>query len=285
MKDIGKLIYDRRKELKMTQSQLAEELDVSDKTVSRWELNISMPETNQIPYLAKALNLKVSDFFSEDDVVLNKQEDIKEAHKEVLRFKVLNAVLIGVIFLMALFGFLTFYFKNLNQTDLFFSFKITTIVIIVAGFVLAFIANLLFSSFYKNKYREGEYIRMQLEYALLDTNAFFISLGIIFLGFYAQSKTSGYLESRSYLFALLIPLAFLINLFILSKENYRLELRGKKEKTFLIIAIVFGALSLLLPLIPYGPFAMIGLACGLVYFALLIFIFRSIQPKEIKKEE
>src|SRR5574344_1419557 len=156
MKDIGKLIYDRRKELKMTQSQLAEELDVSDKTVSRWELNISMPETNQIPYLAKALNLKVSDFFSEDDVVLNKQEDIKEAHKEVLRFKVLNAVLIGVIFLKALFGFLTFYFKNLNQTDLFFSFKITTIVIIVAGFVLAFIANLLFSSFYKNKYREGE---------------------------------------------------------------------------------------------------------------------------------
>ena len=40
-KEIGKFISDRRKEMGLTQAQLAEKLGVSDKSVSRWENGVS----------------------------------------------------------------------------------------------------------------------------------------------------------------------------------------------------------------------------------------------------
>ena len=43
-KKIGKFISEKRKELKLTQAQLAEKLGVTDKTVSRWENGNYMPD-------------------------------------------------------------------------------------------------------------------------------------------------------------------------------------------------------------------------------------------------
>ena len=38
---IGQIILNRRKELSMTQKQLAEKLNVTDRTISRWECGVS----------------------------------------------------------------------------------------------------------------------------------------------------------------------------------------------------------------------------------------------------
>lgn len=38
---IGKLIYKLRKEQNMTQLQLAQQMNISDKTVSKWERGVS----------------------------------------------------------------------------------------------------------------------------------------------------------------------------------------------------------------------------------------------------
>ena len=38
---IGKLIYQLRKENRMTQLQLANQMNISDKTVSKWERGVS----------------------------------------------------------------------------------------------------------------------------------------------------------------------------------------------------------------------------------------------------
>lgn len=40
-KKFGSFIQTRRKELGMTQSQLAQKLDVTDKAISRWERGVS----------------------------------------------------------------------------------------------------------------------------------------------------------------------------------------------------------------------------------------------------
>jgi Helix-turn-helix. len=37
---IGKFITNRRKALKLTQKQLAEQLEISDKTISKWETGV-----------------------------------------------------------------------------------------------------------------------------------------------------------------------------------------------------------------------------------------------------
>ena len=67
MNDIGERIYKRRKELKMTQRDLAEMIDVSDKTVSRWENGSTIPDATQIPLIAGALQIEPNDLFEKDE--------------------------------------------------------------------------------------------------------------------------------------------------------------------------------------------------------------------------
>ena len=43
---IGKYIAEKRKALGLTQKQLAEKLNMSDKSVSKWERALSMPDIN-----------------------------------------------------------------------------------------------------------------------------------------------------------------------------------------------------------------------------------------------
>lgn len=59
----------RRKELGMTQQELADKLFISVKTVSKWETNRGNPEMNILPQLANALDLKITDLFEDVEVV------------------------------------------------------------------------------------------------------------------------------------------------------------------------------------------------------------------------
>ena len=58
-KQMGMFISELRKENNMTQAQLAKELYVSDKAVSRWERGVGFPDINTIEPLAEALNVNV----------------------------------------------------------------------------------------------------------------------------------------------------------------------------------------------------------------------------------
>lgn len=56
-KNMGELISELRKQQDMTQKELADELNVTDKAVSKWERGISCPDINTVPKLAKILNI------------------------------------------------------------------------------------------------------------------------------------------------------------------------------------------------------------------------------------
>ena len=43
---VGKLISDLRKEQKMTQKQLADALNISDKAISKWERGLGCPDVS-----------------------------------------------------------------------------------------------------------------------------------------------------------------------------------------------------------------------------------------------
>ncbi|MBR4073036.1 MAG: helix-turn-helix domain-containing protein [Clostridia bacterium] len=58
-KSIGVLISKLRKKKGLTQSKLAEKLNISDKTVSRWESGLGYPEITQFPELAKIFGVTV----------------------------------------------------------------------------------------------------------------------------------------------------------------------------------------------------------------------------------
>ena len=54
----------RRKELNMTQAQLADKLYVSRKVVSRWELNERVPNTLIVKDLCKVLHISIEEFYN-----------------------------------------------------------------------------------------------------------------------------------------------------------------------------------------------------------------------------
>lgn len=54
---IGKLIYQLRQEKEMTQLQLAEQLNISDKAVSKWERGLGCPDVSLLPELSQIFNI------------------------------------------------------------------------------------------------------------------------------------------------------------------------------------------------------------------------------------
>lgn len=60
-KSIGELIAARRKEKGMTQKELADLLNITDKAVSKWERDIACPDTQTIPKLAEILDVSIEE--------------------------------------------------------------------------------------------------------------------------------------------------------------------------------------------------------------------------------
>ena len=63
-KSIGEIISSRRKEKGMTQKELADLLNITDKAVSKWERNVACPDTQTIPRLARVLDISVEELLS-----------------------------------------------------------------------------------------------------------------------------------------------------------------------------------------------------------------------------
>ena len=65
----GAMIKRLREEKKLTQLQLAEKINVSDKAVSKWETGRGYPDVSLIEPLASALGVSVIELFSGESVV------------------------------------------------------------------------------------------------------------------------------------------------------------------------------------------------------------------------
>lgn len=59
--EIGRFISDRRKHKGLTQTQLAEILGVSDKSISRWENGKTMPDISMYEPLCEILDIQISE--------------------------------------------------------------------------------------------------------------------------------------------------------------------------------------------------------------------------------
>lgn len=77
---IGSFIAQRRKELNMTQTELAQMLYVTDKAISRWERGVGLPDINTIEPLAQALQVSLVDLM-QGKQTSEKMLDLQEAEK------------------------------------------------------------------------------------------------------------------------------------------------------------------------------------------------------------
>ena len=71
---IGKYIAKKRKEKNLTQAQLAERLNVSNKTISKWENGNCMPDYSVIEILCRELDITISELMDGEDA----KKELKE---------------------------------------------------------------------------------------------------------------------------------------------------------------------------------------------------------------
>lgn len=61
-------IKELRKQLEMTQVDLAIEMGVSQNTISNWESELILPRTRELPRLAEVLHCTISDLFKTEAI-------------------------------------------------------------------------------------------------------------------------------------------------------------------------------------------------------------------------
>ena len=76
---LGQKIAELRKSKSMTQLELANQLNITDKAVSKWERDISCPDINTFPKLAEILEVSVDELLQAstvEKVETDKNKDI-----------------------------------------------------------------------------------------------------------------------------------------------------------------------------------------------------------------
>ena len=108
-KTMGEIISNLRKEKGMTQGDLAEKMNVTDKAVSKWERNLSCPDINSIPRLAEVLEISVEE-------LLNAQKKDTEENKTE---ELINTILIAIGLAMGICVVVTSILKSIDSNSAF----------------------------------------------------------------------------------------------------------------------------------------------------------------------
>lgn len=82
---IGRLIYEKRKELGLTQQELADRLQITNKAVSKWENGDGMPDVNLLAPLAAELGLTVDELLSGEEKAPCAENNINESYESESR--------------------------------------------------------------------------------------------------------------------------------------------------------------------------------------------------------
>lgn len=120
---IGKYIAFKRKEQDLTQKQLAEKLNMSDKSVSKWERGICLPDVSVYLELCKILDISINEFLAGEDIP--KETIEQKAEENIIQItkdnknkqKYLKKIIRLLIVMLVVFIFITsiFIYKKLTQ--------------------------------------------------------------------------------------------------------------------------------------------------------------------------
>ena len=113
---MGILIATLRKEKGLTQRELADKLQVTDKAVSKWERGLSCPDLSVLPQVAQLLGVTVDDLLSQH-AQSDKRQAFRELNKEDLK-EVLFLLCRCVSLALSIGGLLIYLLGGLTVSDL-----------------------------------------------------------------------------------------------------------------------------------------------------------------------
>ncbi|MEG0452636.1 MAG: helix-turn-helix transcriptional regulator [Coprobacillus sp.] len=108
---IGKFITACRKEKKLTQFQLAEKLNITDRAVSKWETGKSLPDPSIMLELCALLNITVNELLTGERLSMenykeNAEKNLFEQQRKEARIKADKKILNIVIVLITILAFI-----------------------------------------------------------------------------------------------------------------------------------------------------------------------------------
>ncbi len=120
---IGKFIASLRKEKNLTQLQLAEKLNITDRAVSKWECGKSMPDPSIMLDLCKILGISVNELLigekiKEEEILITSDTNLVKALTIVQKNKIALKRSILVIIIIATILFLGYFIYWNYEIDL-----------------------------------------------------------------------------------------------------------------------------------------------------------------------
>ena len=112
---IGKFIAERRKKNNLTQMQLAEKLNITDRAISKWENGKAMPDSSIMLELCAELKISVNELLSGEVLEMNSYNEKMEQNlidmvrqkeasdKRLLKMEIVIGVLISIVFFTLIF--------------------------------------------------------------------------------------------------------------------------------------------------------------------------------------
>ena len=109
---IGRFIAERRKIKNLTQAQLAEKLNITDRAVSKWENGRSLPDSSIMLELCEILDITVNDLLCGEVLIMEKYNEEMEKHlleivkeKEIADRRLLKIeIVMGIVSISLMLG-------------------------------------------------------------------------------------------------------------------------------------------------------------------------------------
>ena len=123
---IGKFIAECRKNSNLTQMQLAEKLNITDRAISKWENGKAMPDSSIMLDLCKELKISVNELLSGEMIDMknyNKMAEenlfkLNESNEKKKKIILKSAIVIGLLIFIIILIQLYSYTKQISKSNL-----------------------------------------------------------------------------------------------------------------------------------------------------------------------
>lgn len=172
---IDKIILEKRKELGLTQQELAHKLGVTDRSISRWERGTSTPDIHSLKRLSEILNISMDAFYDKITIEPISNEPIDTLI--INKFMTLSIVSIGLLFI----SFITFLFSYYltHGSKLSVAFQMICFTIIIISVTIFIISCVSFSLRYRTKKLQNHYKRLMIKHLIAFVVLFIIIIILI----------------------------------------------------------------------------------------------------------
>lgn len=172
--NIGEKIAESRKKNNMTQRELAEKINVSDRVISKWETGKSLPDVETMLRLSQVLDVSITELYDcVEKIDIQKIEAYSEervwAYKKYSIISCFLVIMSPILFVLSWVEWSSFYYL---QDVLFFILIIASISALVLGLAFQISQFVRLYSYAKTKFYQSEYKRVLKKYGFISLACF-----------------------------------------------------------------------------------------------------------------